>query len=186
MSRGSSIFFANLSYSKLTSRQTSISHSPTIYSPSQTIHTSTRSSRRTSSESLNFLTSTELKAKAVAALTSLYDASEHVDSLLISPDVTIEHDAIHDEPLSLTSWSESIQSMPNLEIDVLEAIADASQSKVRVRSSVTGLPNGRRKESIDVMSFDSEGVLVSLAGEWRSITSRDAEEYEAELSELEE
>lgn len=36
------------------------------------------------------------------------------------------------------------------------------------------------------MSFDSEGVLVGLASEWRSITSRDAEEYEAELSELEE
>lgn len=146
---------------------------------------STRSSRRTSSESPYSLTSTELRAKALAAIISLYDASEDVDCLLISPDVIIEHDAINDEPLSLTSWSESIQRMPNLEIDVLEAIPDPSQSKVRVRSSVTGLPHGRRKESIDVMSFDSEGILVSLASEWRSITPRDTEEFEAELSELE-
>lgn len=185
MSRRSSTFFTKLSPSSRRCHRASmnISHSPTITSPSYAVLTSTPPYRTSSTDSLARLNSAELKLNAIAALTSLYTSDE--DSAIISPAITIEHDAIGEEPLSLASWSESLHTMPELSVDVQEAIVDESQRKVWVRSSVSGLSDGRTKESVDVMTFDEEGVLVSLTGEWRSFSRRDDDE-ESWNSEVEE
>lgn len=122
----------------------------------------------------------ELQAKAISALTSLYDSHDSGSSDIISPNIIIEHDAFDDCPIDLASWSSSLSSMPDLDVDVLEAAADESQRKVWVRSSVSGLPDGQSKQSVDVMTFDSEGMLVSLLGEWRSLKHAD-EDYESEM-----
>lgn len=128
----------------------------------------------------------DLEVRAMIALTALYDTTESSSEAWISPDISIEHDDISSstEPLTLSSWSESLSAMPTLELDIAEAIVDESQRKVWVRSSLYGLPNGGRKESVDVLSFDAEGLLVSLTGEWRAFTEDDDDdEAESESEE---
>lgn len=183
MPRRSSTIFSRLTCAVCgTWSQISLSHSPTITSPSRIVTTSTHTSRQNSIESLTGLNNAELKSNAISALTSLYDA-RHETSCLISPNIVIEHDAIDDCPIDLTSWSASLSTMPDLDLDILEAATDELQQKVWLRSSINGLPNGRRKESVDVMTFDSDGFLVSLIGEWRSMSRRGSMDANSEMDE---
>ena len=50
--------------------------------------------------------------------------------------------------------------VPDFEMVIREAVVDDNQRKVWVRSEIRGLPGGIIKESIDMMTFDEEGLLI--------------------------
>lgn len=82
---------------------------------------------------------------------------------MISPEVVVQHD--DEAPVTslaafLDGWQRLVSSIPDFHLEIREAIVDDRQRKVWVRSEITGLPAGMIKESIDMMTFDEEGVLV--------------------------
>lgn len=48
----------------------------------------------------------------------------------------------------------------NVTLDIKEACVDELQRKVWVRSEISGYPGGVVKESIDMLFFDEDGVLI--------------------------
>jgi SnoaL-like domain len=82
---------------------------------------------------------------------------------LISPNVIVQHE--DDEPVTsreafLARFQAVIKRVPDFHMEIREAVVDDRQRKVWVRSEITGLPAGVRKESIDMMTFNEEGILV--------------------------
>jgi hypothetical protein len=60
----------------------------------------------------------------------------------------------------LARFQAVIKRVPDYHVEISEAIVDDRQRKVWVRSEITGLPAGVRKESINMMTFNEEGILV--------------------------
>lgn len=54
----------------------------------------------------------------------------------------------------------SLDRAPDFHMHIREAVVDDRQRKVWVRSEITGLPAGVVKESIDMLSFNEEGLLI--------------------------
>lgn len=118
----------------------------------------------------------DLRTRALDTLASLYtppDSPSTPTTPHISPAVHVELGDILEPTTSHAAfrarWAEKVQRMPDFRHRVAEAVVDDAQRKVWVRGEVSGLPGGRRKESIDMMTFDEEGVLVSTSTSWRPL-----------------
>ncbi len=72
----------------------------------------------------------------------------------------------------LQNWTRTLQQTPNLHVDVKEACVDETQLKVWVRSEMTGFPRGVHKESVDMMTFNEQGVLVESVDCQRVLASK--------------
>lgn len=113
--------------------------------------------------------------------TSTPDPDHDILDHLISATVYVQREDYDDKAeniLALTSraqlvrdWCAARLAAPHLRVDIKEACVDETQHKVWVRSEVSGLPGGVRKESIDMMTFSEDGVLVGCL-ECRRILGR--------------
>lgn len=82
---------------------------------------------------------------------------------LISPNVIVQHEddeAVTSREAFLANYQAIIKEVPDFHMEIREAVVDDCQRKVWVRSEITGLPAGVIKESIDMMTFNEEGILV--------------------------
>lgn len=92
----------------------------------------------------------------------------------ISEKVHIQHDdkpPVTSRSEFLAGWSNALNYMPDVHIDIKEACVDEVQRKVWVRSEISGLPGGIRKESIDMMTFDRDGMLIFSADYQRALAA---------------
>lgn len=106
-----------------------------------------------------------LELRATKILTSLANSPSSTDlsTLRISPNIKVEHndsDPVYSLQQYLSRFSDASSRSPDLHLDVKEACVDEIQRKVWVRSVISGLPGGMVKESVDMLSFDEQGVLV--------------------------
>lgn len=107
---------------------------------------------------------TNLQYRATQILSLLCNERDSKSAtLMISPTVIVQHD--DDAPVTiraafLDGCHDLIAQTPDLHFEIKEAIVDDRQRKVWVRSEITGLAAGMIKESIDMMTFDEEGVLI--------------------------
>lgn len=106
-----------------------------------------------------------LESRATRILTSLANSPSSTDlsSLRISPTVKVEHNdgsPVYSFQTYVSRFSDAVSRSPNFHLDVKEACVDEIQRKVWVRSEISGLPGGVIKESIDMLYFDEQGVLV--------------------------
>ena len=124
-------------------------------------------SRMSSSSSISSTTSsdyTNLQYRATQILELLCNERDTESAVgMISPTVIVQHD--DDVPVTsrtafLDGFNDLINNVPEFHLDVLEAVVDDRQRKVWVRSEISGLPAGMIKESIDMMTFDEEGILI--------------------------
>ncbi|KIW16156.1 hypothetical protein PV08_06207 [Exophiala spinifera] len=106
----------------------------------------------------------DLSARARTILTTLSSARDFTSlNRFISANVTSQHE---DEPpifsrdAFIQDWVDILQRMPGFQLNIKEACVDEQQHKVWVLSEITGLPGGMRKESVDMMTFDDDGLLV--------------------------
>lgn len=109
-------------------------------------------------------TYTDLSETARTILTRLCNERDfsQVDRY-VSADVTIQHDdqtPLVSRDAFIQNLSGMLNHLPEFHVDIKEACVDEQQHKVWVRSELTGLPGGVRKESIDMMTFNEEGLLV--------------------------
>lgn len=82
----------------------------------------------------------------------------------VASNVIVQHednDPVKSRDALIFRWQSTLQNTPNFHLDIKEACVDEHQMKVWVRSEITGFPNGVRKESIDMMQFNEEGLLTS-------------------------
>ena len=82
---------------------------------------------------------------------------------MISPNVVVQHDdgpSVTSRAAFLDGWQGLMAEVPDFHLYIREAIVDDQQRKVWVRSEITGSPAGMIKESIDMMTFDEDGMLV--------------------------
>lgn len=162
---------------------------PTI-SPSQTSSRSHSFASTTSSNSNNNMmqnnTTETLSATARTILSSsTYSTETQISNLsqYLSPQIQTQH---NDDPPQLTtretyltSHLDRIKSLPeSYRLDVQETCVDESQMKVWVRSEISGLPDGVRKQSISMLSFNAEGELVSSVDFLRRVRDDDDDEEE--------
>jgi hypothetical protein len=97
----------------------------------------------------------------------------------ISPDVMSQHE---DEPPKFSrdafvqDWAAASHRVPGIQLDIKEACVDELQHKVWVRSEISGLPGGRRKESIDMMTFNEGGLLVKSVDCQRALSRRSGDD----------
>ncbi|KIV80290.1 hypothetical protein PV11_07803 [Exophiala sideris] len=109
-------------------------------------------------------TYTDLSETARTILTTLCNTRDFSEvDRYVSEDVSVQHEdetPVASRDAFVRRFSQALEHMPELNIEVKEACVDESQLKVWVRSEITGLPGGVRKESIDMMTFNEEGLLV--------------------------
>jgi hypothetical protein len=120
-----------------------------------------------SSSSISSKTSsdyTNLQYRATQILELLYNERNTASATsIISSEVIVQHnddDTVTGLAAFLDGCHRTIAQVPNFHLEIREAIVDDRQRKVWVRSEITGLPAGTIKESIDMMTFDEEGVLI--------------------------
>ncbi|KAJ9637490.1 uncharacterized protein PV06_04034 [Exophiala oligosperma] len=106
----------------------------------------------------------DLSETARTILTTLSNPGDFTSlDRFISANVMSQHE---DEPpvfsrdAFMQDWADILRRMPGFQLNIKEACVDEQQHKVWVRSEITGLPGGMRKESIDMMTFDDDGLLV--------------------------
>lgn len=124
-------------------------------------------SRMSSSSSISSTMSsdyTNLQFRATQILQLLCNERE-TESVapMISQNIVVQHDdspPITSRMAFLDGWQGLMAEVPNFHLEIQEAIVDDRQRKVWVRSEITGLPAGMVKESIDMMTFDEDGMLV--------------------------
>jgi len=121
---------------------------------------------------------TDLSRKATEILTLLYktpsqDLNMDNVSRYIAPQATFQHD----EDAAVVASREQVVKMlrrqsekkKQVEVQVKEACVDEQQRKVWVLSEVT--VGKVRKESVDMMQFDEDGLLVGCA-DWERVVKR--------------
>lgn len=113
----------------------------------------------------------DYKIRAISALSSLYlgTSPAGADSDLISSDLSIQHDGVNasDEIMNIHTWSQRLSRLPELDFNTEEVMVDSAQRKVRVRSQLQLVGGTLAKESVDVLEFNDDGLLISLTSEWR-------------------
>jgi hypothetical protein len=122
----------------------------------------------------------DLSGTARTILTTLCNSRDFSQlNRYISPDVMSQHE---DEPPSFSrdafmqDWAAASHRVPGIQLDIKEACVDELQHKVWVRSEISGLPGGRRKESIDMMTFNEGGLLVKSVDCQRVLSKRSGED----------
>ena len=52
---------------------------------------------------------------------------------------------------------------PNIKVEILDTVAEVIEDggKVWMLSRITGMPDAEEKESVDMMVFNSEGIVVA-------------------------
>ena len=107
---------------------------------------------------------TNLEYRATKILQLLCNEREPQSvAAMISPNVIVQHDdspPVTSREAFLDGWQGFMAEVPEFHLEIMEAIVDDRQRKVWVRSEITGLPAGMIKESIDMMTFDEDGMLV--------------------------
>lgn len=129
---------------------------------SRSSSTSTTSSRTSSLGRIpSRYTPFDLESRATQILTSLANHS-NTSSVLphISPLIQVEHN--DNAPVySLDSYVSRFSGAgAGVRLDIKEACVDELQRKVWVRSEISGYPGGVVKESVDMLFFDEDGMLV--------------------------
>jgi hypothetical protein len=107
-------------------------------------------------------TNLQLRATQILELLCNERETESV-APMISPNVIVQHDdspPVISRATFLDGWQGLMAEVPDFHLEIMEAIVDDRQRKVWVRSEITGLPAGMVKESIDMMTFDEDGMLV--------------------------
>lgn len=124
-------------------------------------------SRMSSSSSISSTTSsdyTNLQHRATQILELLCNERDAQSVVpMIAANVVVQHDdnaPVTSAAAFLDGWQRLIANVPNFHLEIREAVVDDRQRKVWVRSEITGLPAGMVKESIDMMTFDEEGMLI--------------------------
>ncbi|KIW49030.1 hypothetical protein PV05_10746 [Exophiala xenobiotica] len=122
----------------------------------------------------------DLSGTARTILTTLCNSRDFSQlNRYISADVMSQHE---DEPPSFSrdaftqDWAAALHRMPGVQLNIKEACVDELQHKVWVRSEISGLPGGMRKESIDMMTFNEEGLLVKSVDCQRVLSRRAGED----------
>lgn len=118
----------------------------------------------------------DLSETARTILTTLSNPEDFTPlDRFISTNVVSQHE---DEPpvfsrdAFMQDWGDILRRMPGFQLDIKEACVDEQQHKVWVRSEITGLPGGMRKESIDMMTFNDDGLLVKSVDCQRVLSRR--------------
>lgn len=130
---------------------------------SRSSSTSTTSSRTSSLGRIpSRYTPIDLESRATQILTSLANNSTDSSSVLphISPLIQVEHNDA--APVySVDSYVSRFSGLgSDVRLDIKEACVDEVQRKVWVRSEISGFPGGVVKESVDMLFFDEDGMLV--------------------------
>lgn len=138
------------------------------------------SSRSSSTSSFGSSSFKDLSETAKVILHSLCHERDFTTAAqLVSPSVIVQHE---DNPPFVSrdayfkGWTQKLQRTPSFNLQIKEACVDEVQRKVWVRSEISGLPNGIRKESIDMMCFDEDGLLSSTTDCQRIIRLRDGDD----------
>lgn len=103
----------------------------------------------------------DLESRATQILTSLAN-NQCTTSVLphISPLIQVEHNDNAPE-YSIDSFiSRFTEGGAHIRLDVKEACVDEFQRKVWVRSEISGFADGIVKESVDMLFFDEDGILI--------------------------
>jgi hypothetical protein len=99
---------------------------------------------------------TNLQYRATKILQLLCNEREPQSvAAMISPNVIVQHDdspPVTSREAFLDGWQGFMAEVPEFHLEIMEAIVDDRQRKVWVRSEIT--------ESIDMMTFDEDGMLV--------------------------
>lgn len=142
---------------------------------SRSSSTSTTSSRTSSLGRIQPpYTPINLESLATQILTSLTSTNPQDSSAIlshISPQILVEHNDLPPVSSIDTYISRFSGAGSDVRLDVKEACVDEVQRKVWVRSEISGFPGGVVKESVDMLFFDEEGVLVRGI-DWQRVKRR--------------
>jgi hypothetical protein len=154
--------------------------SPPPYKVRSQSSSSTDSSSSSGSQSP--IHAVDLHERAISLLDILYNKHDlRAAAPLIHPNVTTSHNddaTLHNRDEFLAYWARRTKKVPGLRAKCRECAVDEAQRKVWVVSELYTKPGeeGRRRESVDMLWFDEEGVLIGESDWVRCVRRRDDEE----------
>ena len=121
------------------------------------------SSSSTSATTSSDYTNLQYRARNILELLCNERDTESVVQM-ISPNVVVQHDdnaPVTSRTAFVDGFKDTLAGIPDFHIEIREAVVDDQQRKVWVRSEIRGLPAGM-VDSIDMMTFNEEGLLVRI------------------------
>lgn len=111
------------------------------------------------------------KSNAISILLGLQNPDASILLPYLHPTFSAEHGgaapSVGGAEGFVSLWQKAITLVPNFRVEVVNAVAEGNL--VWVLSKATGLPGGREKESVDMMTFDDEGKCLrnkDIQREW--------------------
>ncbi|KZF25492.1 hypothetical protein L228DRAFT_77670 [Xylona heveae TC161] len=104
----------------------------------------------------------ELRARAVKIMQLLFNKKDlETVSFFIHEQSEFYHDdrpPVFGRAAFLAGWEKACKFMPDFQLDIINSVVDGR--RVWLFSEISGLPNGVKKDSIDMMTFDETGLLI--------------------------